>query len=122
MTGKTDYRYFVGLPSPAGALTLAAIIYYAPAPVNDHRFAIVIMILTAARRSRWSRRSAGGAEGHQLPEGALADVHRRDRRDPGHRLGLAAPVPLFFAIGYLASGPLIRLWTIVFPPPRDPGR
>ena len=35
MTGKSDYRYFVGLPSPAGALTLAAIIYYAPAPVTD---------------------------------------------------------------------------------------
>src|SRR5450631_3882216 len=47
MTGKTDYRYFVGLPSPAGALTLAAIIYYAPAPVFDRRFAIVIGVLTA---------------------------------------------------------------------------
>ncbi|HEY8131350.1 MAG TPA: CDP-diacylglycerol--serine O-phosphatidyltransferase, partial [Thermoanaerobaculia bacterium] len=48
MTGKTDYRYFVGLPSPAGALTLAAIIYYAPSPVHDQRFAMIMLVVTAA--------------------------------------------------------------------------
>ena len=36
MTGKTDYRFFVGLPSPAGALTIAAIVNYAPAPIADN--------------------------------------------------------------------------------------
>src|SRR5437763_13251900 len=45
MTGKTDYRYFVGLPSPAGALTIASIVNYAPAPVSDHRLAIVMLVV-----------------------------------------------------------------------------
>ena len=48
MTGKTDYRYFVGLPSPAGALTIASIVNYAPTPIIDRRFAIVMLALTAA--------------------------------------------------------------------------
>src|SRR6185295_12813347 len=47
-TGKTDYRYFVGLPSPAGALTLASMIFYAPVPVTDRRFGIIVMLLTIA--------------------------------------------------------------------------
>src|SRR6266852_2341781 len=48
MTGKTDYRYFVGLPIPAGALTLASIIFYAPAPVQDRRFATIMLLVTIA--------------------------------------------------------------------------
>lgn len=44
---KTDHRYFVGLPIPAGALTLAAIINYAPQPVEDKRFALVMLVVTA---------------------------------------------------------------------------
>src|SRR6266550_3492248 len=48
MTGKSDYRYFVGLPIPAGALTLASIIYYAPAPVTDDRFAVIMLLVTIA--------------------------------------------------------------------------
>src|SRR3954452_21518201 len=50
MTGKTDYRYFVGLPSPAGALTLASTIYYASRPISidDHTFAVVTAILTVS--------------------------------------------------------------------------
>src|ERR1043166_684160 len=46
-TGKTDYRYFVGLPSPAGALTLASMIFYAPAPVTDRSFAFIVLAVTA---------------------------------------------------------------------------
>src|SRR3954463_11266044 len=46
MTGKTDYRYFVGLPSPGGALTLAAVVNYAPTPVTDRHFAFVVLFLT----------------------------------------------------------------------------
>src|SRR4051812_31092309 len=48
MTGKTDYRFFVGLPSPAGALTVASIIFYAPSPVTDEKFAYVMLFVTAA--------------------------------------------------------------------------
>ena len=47
MTAKTDHRYFVGLPIPAAALTLAAIINYAPQPVNDRTFAGVMLLVTA---------------------------------------------------------------------------
>jgi CDP-diacylglycerol--serine O-phosphatidyltransferase len=117
MTGKTDYRYFVGLPSPAGALTLAAVIYYAPAPVLDHRFAIVIMILTALTAFamvspiRWrAQKGINFQKGRSLMyivviAAILAVAWAWPR-----------PFLLFFAIAYLASGPLIRLWTIVFPP------
>jgi CDP-diacylglycerol---serine O-phosphatidyltransferase len=116
MTGKTDYRYFVGLPSPAGALTLAAIIYYAPAPVFDRRFAIVIGVLTACTAFamvspiRWrAQKGINFQKGRPLMYiVVLAAIVA---------IGWAWPRPflLFFAISYLASGPLVRLWTIAFP-------
>jgi CDP-diacylglycerol--serine O-phosphatidyltransferase len=117
MTGKTDYRYFVGLPSPAGALTLASVVQYAPAPVTEERFAIVILILTIAvsfamvSPVRW--RSQKG-------------MNLQKERSLMYFLGLALIIALFlwspkefclvFAIGYLISGPVIRLWSILFPP------
>jgi CDP-diacylglycerol--serine O-phosphatidyltransferase len=117
MTGKTDYRYFVGLPSPAGALTLAAVVYYAPAPVFDRPFSIVIMILTTAvafamvSPIRW--RSQKGLK-----------IQRE--RSAFYVLVLTAilavaiswPKPFLFAgaICYFISGPLLRLWSIAFPP------
>ena len=118
MTGKTDYRYFVGLPSPAGALTLASIINYAPTPIadGDRRFALIMMIVTAAvafamvSPIRW--RSQKGL------------VFRRERS----LLPIVAGALIFtiaiaytkefcfvVAIVYLASGPLIKLWSIAFP-------
>jgi len=50
MTGKSDYRYFAGLPSPAGALTIASIVNFAPSPITagDRRFAIVMLFVTSA--------------------------------------------------------------------------
>lgn len=116
--GKTDHRYFVGLPSPAGALTLASIIYYAPAPVTNDRFAMVIVVLTVAVAfamvSPIRYRSQKGLYFHRerslLPIVVLALI-----------LGIAAKWPREFlfvgAISYLASGPLLRLWSIAFPPP-----
>lgn len=118
MTGKTDYRYFVGLPSPAGALTLASIINYAPAPIadNDRRFALIMMIVTAAvafsmvSPIRW--RSQKGLvfrrERSLLPivVGALIFT-----------IAIAYTKEFCFvvAVVYLASGPLIKLWSIAFP-------
>ena len=115
-TGKTDYRYFVGLPIPAGALTIAAIIYYAPAPVIDRQFAIVIMILTACTAFamvspiRWR---------------AQKGLNFRQGRSLMYIVVIAAiiviafawprQVGVVFAISYLASGPLVRLWSIAFP-------
>jgi CDP-diacylglycerol--serine O-phosphatidyltransferase len=118
MTGKTDYRYFVGLPSPAGALTLASIVYFAPSPIvdSDHRFAIVIMLVTAATAfamvSPVRYRSQKG-------------LNLQKERSLMHFVVIAAILALaimwtkeFFFIGatcYLASGPLLKLWSIAFP-------
>jgi len=116
MTGKTDYRYFVGLPSPAGALTIASIVNYAGAPVTDRSFAIVILIVTAVvafamvSPIRW--RSQKGLnlqkERSLMYFVALALL-----------IAIASRWPKEFcfvgAILYLASGPLVRLWAIAFP-------
>jgi CDP-diacylglycerol--serine O-phosphatidyltransferase len=115
-TGKTDYRYFVGLPSPAGALTLASMIFYAPAPVTDRRFAFIVMILTIftafAMVSPVRYRSQKG-------------LSLQKQRSPMYFLVLAAILGLAFkwprefwfagAICYLVAGPLVKLWSIAFP-------
>lgn len=125
MTGKTDYRYFVGLPSPGGALTIASIVNYAPAPLtsDDHRFAIVMLITTAAVAfsmvSPIRYRSQKG-------------LNLQKERSLMYFVALAAivavawywPKEFFFvaAILYLISGPLTRLWSFAFPsrkPPED---
>lgn len=118
MTGKTDYRYFVGLPSPAGALTLASTIYYASRPItiDDHTFATVIAVLTVATAFamvspiRW--RSQKG-------------LNLQKERSMMYFVVLALMLALAFrwprqswftlSVGYLISGPLLRLWSIAFP-------
>jgi CDP-diacylglycerol---serine O-phosphatidyltransferase len=116
MTGKTDYRYFVGLPSPAGALTIAAVVNYAPTPVTNRDFAFVMMALTIfvafamVSPIRW--RSQKGLnlqkERSLMYFVVLALI-----------VGLMSKWPrefLFFgAIAYLTSGPLLKLWSIAFP-------
>ena len=115
-TGKTDHRYFVGLPSPAGALTLASMIFYAPAPVTDRRFALIVMILTVftafAMVSPVRYRSQKG-------------LSLQKERSLMYFLMLAAMLGVAFkwprefgfagAICYLVSGPLAKLWSIAFP-------
>ncbi|HWS70683.1 MAG TPA: CDP-diacylglycerol--serine O-phosphatidyltransferase, partial [Thermoanaerobaculia bacterium] len=119
MTGKTDYRYFVGLPSPAGALTLASIVAYAPSPITsaDRQFAFVILLVTAATAfamvSPVRYRSQKG-------------LNLQKERSIMHFmfvglilvLAIYRPKEFFFivAIAYLASGPLLKLWSIAFPP------
>lgn len=118
MTGKTDYRYFVGLPSPAGALTIASMIFYAPAPVTDRRFAIIVMIVTIATAfAMVSPIRYRSQKGLQLQKERslmyfviLALI-----------LGLAFKWPREFwfvgAVLYLVSGALVKLWSIAFPSP-----
>lgn len=116
MTAKTDHRYFVGLPIPAGALTIAAIINYAPDPVTDRRFAaivlVVVMGLAFAMVSTVRYRSQKYASLQKERSGMYFLVFA---------LILAIlfmwPAPFMFlaAITYVSSGPLIRLWTIAFP-------
>jgi CDP-diacylglycerol--serine O-phosphatidyltransferase len=116
MTGKSDYRYFVGLPSPAGALTIAAIVNFAPTPVTDRRFALIILLVTTfvafsmVSPVRW--RSQKGLnlqkERSLMYFVVLALI-----------VGVASkwPKEFFFvgAIAYLVSGPLVKLWSIAFP-------
>ena len=118
MTGKTDYRYFVGLPSPAGALTLAAIVNYAPAPIadNDSHFALVMMFVTIAvafamvSPIRW-RSQKGLAFRRERSMLAILIV--------AAIFAIAIPWPKEFlfvlALAYFASGPLAKLWSIAFP-------
>jgi CDP-diacylglycerol---serine O-phosphatidyltransferase len=121
MTGKTDYRYFVGLPSPAGALTLASMIFYAPVPVTDRRFGIIVMLLTIATafsmvspvRYRSQKGLSLQKERSLMYFVAFALI-----------LGLAFRWPREFwfagSIAYLASGPLVKLWSIAFPSSKPP--
>jgi CDP-diacylglycerol--serine O-phosphatidyltransferase len=121
MTGKTDHRYFVGLPIPAGALTLASIIFYAPAPVTDERFAIVMLVVTAAVafamvspiRYRSQKGLNLNKERSLMYFVVIAVI-----------LGIGFKWPRQFlfigAIAYLASGPLMRLWSIAFPSRKPP--
>lgn len=117
-TSKTDHRYFVGLPIPAAALTLAAIINYAPHPVdrNDRAFALVMMLVTAA-----------------LAFAMVSTIRYRSQKFSTLQkkmsftvlLGLAVllvvmyrwPEEFFFLgfIAYVSSGPLMKLWSIAFP-------
>ncbi|MGZ5476085.1 MAG: CDP-alcohol phosphatidyltransferase family protein, partial [Thermoanaerobaculia bacterium] len=121
MTGKTDHRYFVGLPIPAGALTIASIVNYAPTPVTDRRFALVMIVLTAAVafamvspvRYRSQKGLALQKERSLMYFVVLALI-----------VAIASKWPKEFcfvmAIGYLTSGPLMRLWAIAFPSRKTP--
>lgn len=121
MTGKTDYRYFVGLPSPAGALTIAAIVNYAPTPVLDRRFAIVMLILTAA---------VAFAMVSPVRYRSQKGLYLQKERSLMYFLvlvligAIAYKWPREFcfvgAIAYLTSGPLLRLWAIAFPSKTPP--
>lgn len=121
MTAKTDHRYFVGLPIPAGALTLASIINYAPTPVTDARFAWVMLCVTAG---------LGFAMVSTMRYRSQKYANLQRERSLMYFVVLALIVGLFSkwprefcfvaAVGYVSSGPLIRLWSIAFPPRNRP--
>jgi CDP-diacylglycerol--serine O-phosphatidyltransferase len=121
-TGKTDYRYFAGLPSPAGALTIASIINYASAPVTDRRFAMVIAITVVA---------VAFAMVSPIRYRSQKGLALQKERSLMYFLALALIVAIVYkwpreccfaaATGYLVSGPFVRLWSIAFPSRRiDP--
>ncbi|HUP65790.1 MAG TPA: CDP-diacylglycerol--serine O-phosphatidyltransferase [Thermoanaerobaculia bacterium] len=119
MTAKTDHRYFVGLPIPAAALTLAAIINYAPAPVRDRGFAAVMLAvviclafsMVSTVRYRSQKYASLQKERSGMYFLVFALVLALFFRWPAQFLFIAA-------ITYVSSGPLIRLWTIAFPSKR----
>jgi CDP-diacylglycerol---serine O-phosphatidyltransferase len=43
--GRPDRKYFVGMPSPAGAGLIAAIVFFDPAPVRSMGFSILWLVL-----------------------------------------------------------------------------
>ena len=115
-TGKTDHRFFVGLPSPAGAMMIASMIYFAPTPVHDPRFAAVVATVTIATAFamvspiRW--RSQKG-------------LSMQKERSLMYFVGLALILGVAFkwwrefwfvgSVCYLFSGPLAKLWSFAFP-------
>lgn len=119
--GKSDHRYFVGLPIPAGALTLASIINYAPAPVVDRRFGAIMLVVTAA---------LAFAMVSTIRYRSQKYANLQKRRPFGSLLFLAVilvvmyrwPEEFFFvgSIGYVLSGPIMKLWGIAFPPKNLP--
>ncbi len=118
MTGKSDYRYFAGLPSPAGALTIASIVNYAPSPITigDRRFAVVMLFVTAA---------VAFAMVSPVRYRSQKGLNLQKERSLMYFVVLALIVAIAskwpkefcfaFAIGYLTSGPLLRLWATSFP-------
>ena len=120
-TAKVDYRYFVGMPSPGGALTLASMIFYAPAPVTDRRFAMIVAVVTiftafamvSPIRWRSQKGLALQKERSLIYFLILALI-----------LGIAFRWPREFwfagAIAYLVSGPFAKLWSIAFPSAAPP--
>jgi CDP-diacylglycerol---serine O-phosphatidyltransferase len=115
-SAKTDYRWFIGLPIPAGALTLAGIINYAPQPVDDRNFAGLMLLVTIG-----------------LAFAMVSTVRYRSQKFASLQkeksfiniLLLALllvvlyhwPAESWFIGGivYVASGPLLRLWSVAFP-------
>ncbi len=123
MTAKTDHRYFVGLPIPAGALTLAAIINFAPHPLvasQDRNFGAVMLLVTAG-----------------IAFAMISTIRYRSQKYANLQRERSFAYVIFFvlllvlmfrwpqetffiiAIAYVSSGPLLRLWSIAFPSQRS---
>lgn len=121
ISAKTDHRYFVGLPIPAGALTLSSIINYAPQPVTDRKFALVMMVVTIC-----------------IAFAMVSTVRYRSQKFKNVQKPVPAPVMLFivlmialflkwpaefmliFGIFYVSSGPVVKLWSVAFPRTAEP--
>jgi CDP-diacylglycerol---serine O-phosphatidyltransferase len=126
MTAKVDHRYFIGLPIPAAALTLAAIINFAPTPVQDRSFAAIMLVVTTllalAMVSTIRYRSQKYA-------------NLQKERSFWYIVALAGILVVFYrwpeeflfltSTAYVTSGPVLKLWSIAFPssspapPPED---
>ena len=101
----------------AGALTIASIVNYAPAPVNDARFAYVMLFVTI-----FVSFSMVSPVRYRSQKGLNMQKERSLVYFLAFALILAVamkwPKEFFFigAILYLLSGPFTRLWSIAFPP------
>lgn len=120
LPARTDHRYFIGLPIPAAALTLCAIINYAPHPIPraNREFALVMLLVTVGlafcmvstiryRSQKYANLQRARSFTSIL---LLALILVLLYRWP-------AQMFLLTAVGYVTSGPLLRLWSIAFPRP-----
>jgi CDP-diacylglycerol--serine O-phosphatidyltransferase len=121
ISGKSDHRYFAGLPIPAGALTLSSIINYAPQPVTDRNFALVMMVVTIF-----------------IAFAMVSTVRYRSQKFKNVQKPVPVQLMLFivlmialflkwpaefmliFGIFYVSSGPVVKLWNIAFPRAAEP--
>ncbi|MBW3563562.1 MAG: CDP-diacylglycerol--serine O-phosphatidyltransferase [Acidobacteria bacterium] len=117
----TDPRHFIGLPIPAAALTLAAIINYAPAPVYDVTFARIMLVVTLG---------LAVAMVSTVKYRSQKSLRIERKRAPLFLLGFSALLALLYFrpeeflcawfVGYVVSGPALMLWRRAFPGARQP--
>jgi len=108
--GKSDHRFFVGLPTPAAACTFAAVVFYNPQAIESLTLSrillggVVFMALLMVSKIRYR---------------SFKDFDLR-RRQPYSAIVILAlgiylialdpeRVLLMIAVGYVASGPIERL-------------
>ncbi|MBI1983634.1 MAG: CDP-diacylglycerol--serine O-phosphatidyltransferase [Acidobacteria bacterium] len=117
----SDRRYFVGLPIPASAGVIAALVHWAKYPVNDWVFGAVwlgvvavLAFLMVSRLRYYSFKAL--------------DLRRRRPYVAIIIIGLivwaiwafSEPVLLTMALTYVLSGPIDRLTSRLRPPPPEP--
>lgn len=109
-TGSGDYRYFVGLPSPAAATSLAALAFFSPEPVTSRiamtgvlALVVIVSVLMVSKVRYHSIKSVDLRQRQPYPLVVLVAL----------AIALFALDPqfvfLFLASVYVASGPIDRL-------------
>jgi CDP-diacylglycerol--serine O-phosphatidyltransferase len=119
--GSADRRYFVGLPIPAAAGVVAALIHWAKYPVNEWTFGIVWLGIIAVLGFLMVSRL-------RYPSFKTLDLRRRRPYVAIILIGLivwaiwafSEPVLLTIALTYSLSGPVARLTSRFRPHPPAP--
>jgi CDP-diacylglycerol--serine O-phosphatidyltransferase len=117
----SDRRYFVGLPIPAAAGVIAALVHWAKYPVNDWRFGAVWLAILAALAFLMVSR----VRYHSFK---VLELRRRRSYVAIVVLGVivwaiwafSEPVLLTIALTYALSGPIARLTSHFRPAPPAP--
>ena len=117
----SDRRYFVGLPIPASAGVVAALVHWWKDPVNDWVFGVVWLAVVAVLAFLMVSRV-------RYYSFKALDLRRRRPYVSIIIIGLivwaiwafSEPVLLTIALTYLLSGPIERLTSKLRPPPPEP--
>jgi CDP-diacylglycerol--serine O-phosphatidyltransferase len=119
--GSSDRRYFIGLPIPAAAGVVAALVHWAKYPVNEWTFGIVWLGIIAVLGFLMVSRL-------RYPSFKTLDLRRRRPYVAIILIGLivwaiwafSEPVLLTIALTYCLSGPVARLTSRFRPHPPAP--